>query len=519
MVAALANLTAQAQGAAGSPQQPSFDIYEFAIEGNSTLSVVAIERAVLPFLGEDKSLSDVEAARAALEKAYQDSGYLTVQVAIPEQEVAAGIVILRVTEASIDRLRVKGAEYTLTSEIKARVPELAEGRVPYFPQVQRELEALNRSPDFKATPILKPGRAPGTVAVQLDVDDSLPLHGSVDFSNRQSANTTPQRLSGNLRYDNLFQQRHSLAATLQTSPQKPDEVRVAALTYVIPRGNDGSAIAFYSVVSRSKLATLAGAPGLGLLGNTTIFGARYALPLPTAGSYSHSLGLGIDYKDVKQSTVLTASGDQVSAPISYAPLVAAYNGTWLGSGSSTVIEASTALGLKGVFGNRDGEFAAKRAGAGADFLAVRMGAKHTETISRWNLSAKLEAQFASGPLVGNEQFAAGGAESVRGYLESERVGDAAWRYAFEARSPRLAVGGDGGPRINAIAFFEGVSLRTFEPVFPTPSWRRLRGAGFGLRVAAPRGFSFDIDWAHAYADGDLTRAGNKRIHARLLWEL
>jgi hemolysin activation/secretion protein len=214
---------------AGAGATPRFDILEYVIEGNSKLTDLEIERAVTPFLGEGRTVREVEGARAALEKVYQDSGFLTVLVAIPEQDVGSGSVTLKVTEGEIERLRVRGAEYHLSSDIRNRMPELAAGNVPYFPQVQRELEALNRGPDLKATPVLKPGRAPGTVAVQLDVEDNLPLHGSIDFSNRQSANTTPQRLAANLRFDNLFQLRHSAALTLQTSPQNAQEVRVAAL--------------------------------------------------------------------------------------------------------------------------------------------------------------------------------------------------------------------------------------------------------------------------------------------------
>lgn len=507
-----------AQEAAGGAV-PRFDILEYAIEGNSKLTDLEIERAVTPFLGESRTVREVEAARAALEKAYQDSGFLTVLVAIPEQDVGSGVVTLKVTEGEVERLRVRGAEYHLSSDIRDRMPELAAGNVPYFPQVQRELEALNRGPDLKATPVLKPGRAPGTVAVQLDVEDNLPLHGSIDFSNRQSANTTPQRLAANLRFDNLFQLRHSAALTLQTSPQNAQEVRVAALTYVMPSGTSGAALALYTVLSRSNLATLAGSPGLGLLGNTRIYGVRYALPLRGAGAYSHSLSVGIDYKDVKQQSV-AIGGSQLNTPISYAPLIVAYNGGWLGDGRSTLVDASSAIGLNGLLGNRDAEFAARRIGARASFATLRAGVRHTERAGRWTFSGRLDAQFATGPLVSNEQFVAGGAESVRGYLESERASDAGLRYSLEARSPTLlSAGGADALKVNGVAFVEGASLRTFEPVFPTPAWRLLRGAGLGLRVTGLRGLSLDVDWARALTDGDLTRAGDNRFHIRLLWEI
>jgi len=491
---------------------------EYAVEGNSRLPAIAIEGAVMPFLGEGKTLRDVESARSALEGVYHDAGYLTVVVTIPEQEVAGGTVTLNVLEGQVERLRVKGADYHLVSGIKERLPELAAGNVPYFPQVQRELEALNRSADLQATPVLKAGRSPGMVEVQIDVQDDLPLHGSLETSNRQSANTTALRLSGSLRYDNLWQRGHSASLTVQTSPEKTDEVRTAAGTYVMPMGTAGDALVLYSVLSRSKLATLAGSPGLGLLGDSNIYGLRYALALPGYENFGQSLSVGVDYKDVKQSVVVAGSAE-LPSPISYAPLVAAYSGSWLGNSRSTTLDATATHGMRGLFGSHDDEFAAKRSGASADFFSLRAGVQHTEIAQRWALSAKLEMQIASGPLVSNEQYAAGGAESVRGYLEGERVGDAALRWAIEARTPKFPLAGkESSLRVTGLAFYEGVRLRTLQPVFPQPSYLTLRGTGVGLRVSGSHGLSFDLDWALALDDGAITRAGDMRVHSRLQLE-
>jgi hemolysin activation/secretion protein len=499
--------------------EPWFDILEFVVEGNSKLDDVVIERAVTPFLGEAKTFADIEGARAALENKYHDAGYLTVLVNIPEgQDAATGTIVLAVVEGEIDRLRVRGAEYTTASGIKARVPELAEGKVPNFTQVQRELDALNRGNDLKVTPVLKPGRAPGTVAIQLEVEDELPLHGSLDFSNRQSPNTTSQRLTGNLRYDNLWQLHHSASLTLQTSPQKTDEVRVGALTYVTPIGDDGDALALYTVVSRSTLASLSNSPGLGLLGNTNIYGLRYAMPLPGVEKFSHSLSMGIDYKDVQQSVVVTGTPG-IATPITYAPLVAAYNGGWTGNQRNLALDATGTIGLRGLLGNNPAEFEAKRHGANADFAVLRLGLRYNENVGRWSLTAKLDSQFASGPLVTNEAFTAGGAESVRGYLESERIGDAAFRYSFEARTPRLPLSGKLSQlNVNGIGFYEGARLRTFQPVFPQTDVNWLRGTGLGLRVSGYHGLSLDVDWARALHAGDITRVSDNRIHARLMME-
>ena len=506
------SLPAAAQGGA-----PRFDIFEYVIEGNSLLSDLEIERVVSPYFGEQRSLGEVEAARAALERAYQDAGYSTVVVSIPEQQVDDGVIVLSVLEGKVERLRVKGAEYSLSSDVKARLPELAEGNVPYFPDVQRQLDALNRAADVKATPVLKAGRLPGTVDVTLNVDDQLPLHGSIELTNRSTAFTEPLRLSASVRYDNLWQARHSVNVTAQTSPQATDQVKVLAATYVMPLDAVGGSLVGYVVRSNSSVPSFP----TGVLGNSRTLGLRYAMPLRSLADYTHSISVGADRKAVFQSLVVGGPGGlTTSTPdITYTPLVATYNGMWLRQGGSTAIEATSTMGVRGFLGNNEDSFAAKRSGASADFFYVRGGVKQTLNVSRWNLTGKVDVQAASGPLVPNEQYAAGGADTVRGYKESERLGDDAVRIALEARAPSWRLGPEGTDlRLTILGFFEGARLRVRQPLFPQPGSYVIRGAGFGLRLSGPRGLSFDVDLARALVDAQVTKAGDHRLHARLAWE-
>lgn len=496
---------------------PRFDIVEYVVDGNSLLSEGAIEGALAPFLGESKTLRDVDGARAALEKHYHDAGYLTVIVSIPEQSVDSGEVALHVVEAGIDRLRVKGAEYTLPSGIKARIPELAEGNVPNFNKVQQQLTALNRSADIKVTPVLRAGKLPGTVEVQLDAEDQLPVHGNVEYSNRQTPNTTAQRLSANLRYDNLWQRGHSFGLTLQTAPQRPKDARVAVGTYVLPVGDDGNALSLYAVYSRSDFASLANAPGLGLLGNSDTLGLRYTMPFGASAEYFHSGAVGFDRKRIGQ-TLVTLGGGGSNAKISYVPLVVTYTARSFNDRRSSVFDIGVTAGLRGLLGNNDAQFNAKRDGASASFVALRAALQHTEQLGRWSLYGKFDFQLASGPLVPSEQFVAGGAESVRGYLEGERAADAGARATFELRTPQFNPGGTGSDwRLGGLLFFDAARLTILQPLFPQPALETLRGAGFGLRASAPRGVSIELDAARALVDGDITRSGDKRVHARAVW--
>jgi hemolysin activation/secretion protein len=99
-------------------QSPTFDVMNYVVEGNSLLSDEAVENAVTPYLGPDKTFKDIEAARAALEKAYQDAGFLSVVVSLPPQRVDGGDIRLQVVEAPVEKLRITGSQYHLPSKLR-----------------------------------------------------------------------------------------------------------------------------------------------------------------------------------------------------------------------------------------------------------------------------------------------------------------------------------------------------------------------------------------------------------------
>ncbi|REM41372.1 ShlB/FhaC/HecB family hemolysin secretion/activation protein, partial [Mycobacterium tuberculosis] len=79
---------------------------EYIVRGNTVLDARAIEKAVTPFLGPERTLKDVEGARDALLAAYQAAGYQSVYVDLPEQQVTQGVVFLQVNETRAGRVRV-----------------------------------------------------------------------------------------------------------------------------------------------------------------------------------------------------------------------------------------------------------------------------------------------------------------------------------------------------------------------------------------------------------------------------
>lgn len=487
-----------------------FDVFEYVVEGNTALSRDRVEEVVYPFLGEQKTVADVELARAALEKAYQSAGYLTVFVNLPEQKIQGGAVRLQVAEGRVDRLRVSGSRYYALGAIKATVPALEEGSVPNFNDVQKELADVNRNPGRRVTPLLRAGRIPGTVEAELKVDDQLPLHASVEVNDRYSRDTTKTRLSAAVRYDNLWQAGHSLNLNLQVAPENTAESKVLVATYVAPLAS-GNTLAGYAVVSDTDVSTIG---GIDSLGKGTILGLRYVLPLRARPGLTHSVTLGADYKDYKDTQRFL--GQDNNLPITYLPFTLGYDLNLDGAQSQTRIGLSTVFSLRGVVSD-EAEFAAKRNGGSASFIYFKTDLRHTQTLpGGMSLVGNLSAQLTDQALISNEEMAAGGADSVRGYPESAALGDRGWRAGLELHSPSLT--GASTPVLNdlyLLGFVEGARLYYLDASALQQSQFDLASTGLGLRFRAGKIFSGGLDYAHALKSAGGVLSGDNRIHFRL----
>jgi hemolysin activation/secretion protein len=413
--------------------QVRFDIGEFRVEGAEKLPQIEVEEAIYPFLGPHRSADDVEKARAALEKAYHDKGLQTVGVSVPQQDAQRGFIVLKVNENKVGRLRVKNSRYFDLANVKDHAPSLKEGSVPNFKDVTRDIVALNRWPDRRVTPSLRAGVTPGTVDVDLNVDDTLPLHGSAEINNRQSPSTTSLRTSVSLRYENLWQLGHSATFTYQTAPLNPKDATVFSGSYLARTDYDWLNILIYGLKSDSSVATVGGA---NVVGPGQVIGFRDVITLPSRGELYHTLSIGADYKDFEQT--LSLASDIFDSPVQYVPLVAAYSASFQAEGRLTQLNATITGGVRGI-GSDPNAFDAKRYKATGSFISLHGDVSHTQDLpdNGPQIFAKVQGQAANQPLVSSEQLSLGGQDTVRGYLESEVLGDYGVVGTFELRTPNI----------------------------------------------------------------------------------
>jgi hemolysin activation/secretion protein len=490
-----------------------FDILEFQVQGNTKLTSQQIELAVYPLMGGKKTIEDVEKAREALEKAYHQVGYLTVLVDIPEQDVDNKIVKLNVTEGKVSRLRVKDSNYFALGRIKTLAPSVKEGEVPHFPSLQKDMTRLNRTADKRVTPVMKAGKVFGTVDVDLKVEDSLPLHASLELNDRYSQDTTRSRLGGTIKYDNLWQRDHSLALNFLISPENTDEVQVVSANYLMRFDDTDLLLAMYGIKSKSSVATVG---GIDILGDGTILGVRLIKPLPSLDNYYHSVSLGFDYKKFGQKIVFGGTSD---SPVTYMPLAASYTGTWQETKSTTQFTTDIVFGLRGFVAD-EAEFVERRPGvnggedAKPNFFVAKAELQRTQALPNgFEGFAVLDAQYSGSPLIANEQYLAGGLDTVRGYLESEASGDRAFHSTLELRTPSLFKNTAWIKDFKIAVFYDIARLNTIDADSAT-----LAGAGIALRLKASKGFNANLDLAVPLKDALATEQGDFRSHMRFWYE-
>jgi hemolysin activation/secretion protein len=500
-----------------------FDVQEYRVVGNTVLGIRDVERLLYPLLGLNKSLTDVEAARTALESLYHDRGFGTVFVDIPPQTVSDGIVRLRVTEGRVEREQIRGAHYFPERDVVAALPAAKPGIVLQLSKLQEELAAVNaQTPDRSVVPVLKAGSAPGTVDLALQVNDTLPLHGSLEVNNQASLDTRSLRSIASISYGDMFGRLDSLSMQYQSTPQQFDQVRVFAANYLWHPLDSGLQPSLQYINSNSNVAAVG---TLGVLGTGEITGLRLAYPFVTETASNQSVTFGLDYKHFRNLINQNATTAD-DTPITYVNLSFAYAGLWRSDSLLTTFGLTANAGPRGVVNNQNA-FANDRNQARDNYFYLRGDlAFDIKLPADFRLRLRASGQAAAEPLITNENFSIAGVDGVRGYLESEVLGDKGLKETLQLTTP----GWHGFGRVlgDAYAFFDEGRTWVLDSLAcePTGTGIHLRSWGGGFDILPGQKVTGSLTWAKALdsatdlastassgcsASGPATLAGQSRL--------
>jgi len=493
----------------------TFAINGFELTGEIPLPSEDTTRVLAPFIGPGATIDTLQQATAALESAFKAKGYALHRVTLPPQEVGKNVT-LNIVKFVIGKVTLEGnsASSAFTeANIRASVPELAEGQAPNFSTLAVQTTIANENPGKQIKVALKESEEADKIDVLIQVKESRPWNFSASLTNTGSEATGQDRLSLVGGHSNLWGLDHQFSAAYTTSIERSSDVKQLGLNYRIPLYKQGGVLG----LSYTQSDVVGSFGSFTSTGAGQTYGINYSHYFAPVGGRRSYLSLALDDKrfDVTQINGVAALGQMARASH---PLTLGY---------TSRIESDTAVwgyNLDVAVNLPDGHGNDLRAYQSEDarldtvrWKSMRGGANYLSSFANgWLWGVRGQFQYSPDALISGEQFGIGGASSVRGTGERPLSGDRGLFTTLEITTPALA------PGLQALGFVDGGWLNNHNPTPTKPESDQLVSVGLGLRYQAGK-VGFTADWGRLVTGSsqvpavgaNIPQAGDEKLHLNL----
>ncbi|ATE63587.1 ShlB/FhaC/HecB family hemolysin secretion/activation protein [Rhizorhabdus dicambivorans] len=436
-------------------------------------------------------VSGLCALRDRAAEALRVAGYIAA-VSIPPQDIDGGIARLDVILAHFADVRLTGRPGRYARRLAPRLAEIKALRPVNQRELERMLLAIDDIPGLSITLTLRPaGTGTGAILGELAVDhDPVGLVAALDNLGSQAigpVNATSRVEAYGLTglYDRSY-----LGASIALGGH---EQRVVQLGHYIGNGRRLTLGARFSYAwTRPSL------PGFDIRSRSAVGGIDLSRQLLRSPEGELRLGAGLDITDQRARILVFPFNVPIRTRdelrVAYLRLSgSAQRGRHMLNGQ---VELRRGLAILGA--SSSGSTATSRPGADSTATVVRAT---IEDVIAWgpafSLAGTIDGQWASGPLLGFEQYAIGNYTIGRGYDPGAASADRALGVRLE---PRLDLFANGNPHPQIFAFADHV--RIWKAGAGNPSGR-FTSFGGGLRLIGPPAFAIEALYAH--------RPGNRTV--------
>ncbi len=492
-------------------------IDEIVVTGNTLLPDETLKAALGPYKGE-LSLEDLQRAAEAVQALYRDAGYGGVIAYVPPQSAALAKASITVVEGHIAQVEVVGNSRFSADNIRRSLPQLAVGSVPQVRRLDTQIQMANENPAKQLSLTLEPGKQTGEIDARVLVAEKPPSLWTVAVDS--SGNDSTGLLRAYLRYQqaDLWDLDHVLSVQVGSSVEHPADAPSIGANYRIPFYAQAMTLDIYGAYSNADGGQTSTAAGiLQFNGSGEVLGALLNKHLERQGEFSQLLGFALDWRLYQNECNIQglppgacgSAGESVSVN----PLTVAYSAR-KGGGSPAGFYASISQNLGATGSNSSAaSFDAVRAGAPKYYTLGRLGAYGTLPLpEQWKLQGRMNGQLSGVALVPGEQFGIAGANTVRGYLEREVVGDLGLVGSVELYAPPLMEPFEvKQSSAQFLAFLDAGKVWNHlnTPCVGFQYACPLASVGLGMR-AAVSDFQLRLDVGFALKQGNSTSAGDTR---------
>ena len=500
--------------ASAANEPPRFEIVRFAVAGNSVLAAAAVDLALAPYTGLERSFADVEAAVNALQRAYAQAGFGAVQVMLPEQRLTDGTVRLQVVEPPLRSVRITGAQHLDAAAVRRSLPALREGATPNTDDLAAQIRLANENPARRLSVDLKSDAA-GAIDATVTVSDDKPWKIGAVVDNTGTPATGRVRTGVFLQHANFADRDHVLTTQYVFAPELLDRVAIAALNYRIPLVSLGDSIDLYGVhadVDSGVVSDLFAVRGRG-----SVLGVRYQHNLKPTPALRQRLLFGFEERAYDNRVgSIDGGGDDLVGDVTVHPASVGYAATWADARRQVDAGATLVGNIAGGSNGHPQDFEAARAGARPGYSLLRWSLAVAEALPHdWQLRLVAEGQATRDALVSGEQFGIGGQDSVRGFLEREFINDKGVRASVELRGPDFGERLGAGIAAQALAFYDIGHVSRNHALPGEVASTRIASVGAGLRLSFAPSITARLDAARVTRGAGSQVRGEGRLHFTL----
>jgi len=413
------------------PNATKILVKEINVVGVTLFSAVQIKAITDKFENKELSLKEIQKVADLITDLYRKKGYITSRAFVPPQKIANGILEIKVIEAKVGNIQIKGNHYFSTHFINSYVT-LKQGDAFNYTDLKQDLQNVNEHPDLNVKAVLAPGETPGSTDVFLNEKDNLPIHVTIGYDNFLSYYLDRNEYTYTFTDNNLSGHGDILSVQYNRAVES-DLYYYYSGRYQYPVTHSLDLGFFYS---RSNMLLGRDLLDIDSRGESKMYSFFGSQKLLKDDNLELDLKFGFDYKDVDNFLY----GGLSSRDYLRIPNVG-FDFDRADDFGRTIIADTFDYGVPGIMGGTKGDLDANdtptsRAGADGSFSLDTLNLLRQEKLP-WDMSLlwKNQLQLTNSKLTETEEFQAGGPSNNRGFGPADVVGDEGYAMSWELAVP------------------------------------------------------------------------------------
>jgi hemolysin activation/secretion protein len=503
---------AEAPGAAPAGG-PSVQVKGFRFVGNTVYSAEQLAVLLAPQVGKSLTLDGLNEAADTIRDYYRDHHYFLAQAYLPPQQVADGLVEIRVLEGRIGKV-------TVTREPSARLLESAASRyldaltpagaLITEARIEKPLLLTNDLPGVLVRSTLKPGAEPGTADLDVQIgDEGRRFDGNVQIDNLGNRNTGRARALAAVNGRNLTGLGDLLS--VRGLIAEHSETKLADANYTLPVGAYGTkATLGYTALQYRLGGTFANQFADG---NAQILSLSLQHPIERSRNLNLFAALGYQHKKLEDRLFHGGNIQQHRIDSEYLGLIGDARDGLLGG----ALNSFDATLTHGKLDNPVGANADAYNTAGTYYKLNANFRRLQNVMPETSLLLAFSAQAASKNLTSAEKLSLGGPDAVRAHPVGEGSGDQVAIATVELRRVVPEIKPFGGTLQFDLFYDAGYSHLNHTPLASDTTVRRLlQGYGLGANFGKQDDFLVKVEMAFRCGERATDDDHDARVWARAI---